>query len=203
MKNKNSLKSKYGMFSNFIPDNEGGVSILLYGEIGDKEKVDPKDVVSQLMELSNSYKSISVHINSNGGDVFSGIAIFNALKSSNADISIYVDGVAASMAGIIALCGKKLYMSKYARLMIHNVCGGCFGNKNELRDMISCIEDLEDTIADMISKRCQKSKEEIIDLYFDGKEHWITSGEALAMGLIDGITCDKEDVSENGTTDDI
>lgn len=203
MKDKDSLKIKPGMFSNFIPGKDGSVSILLYGEIGDKEKVDPTDVVSQLMELSNSYKAISVHINSNGGDVFSGIAIFNALKSSNADISIYVDGVAASIAGVIALCGKKLYMNQYARLMIHNVSGGCFGNKEDLRDMISCIEDLENTIADMISMRCQKSKEEISALYFDGKDHWITAQEALSMGLIDGVTGDKEDVPENGTVDDI
>lgn len=203
MKNKDSLKTKPGIFSNFIPGKDGSVSVLLYGEIGDKEKVDPTDVVSQLMELSNSYKAISVHINSNGGDVFSGIAIFNALKSSEADIRIYVDGVAASIAGVIALCGKKLYMNQYARLMIHSVSGGCFGNKEDLRDMISCIEDLEDTIADMISKRCQKSKKEVSTLYFDGKDHWITAQEALSMGLIDGITGDKEDILENGTVNDI
>ena len=203
MESKNSLRNKSGVFSNFIPGKDGSVSILLYGEIGDKEKVDPTDIVSQLFELSNRYKAISVHINSNGGDVFSGIAIFNALKSSDADISIHVDGVAASIAGVIALCGKKLYMNQYARLMIHNVSGGCFGNKEDLRDMISCIENLENTIADMISKRCQKSKEEISALYFDGKDHWITAQEALSMGLIDGITGDKEDVPENGTVDDI
>lgn len=203
MENKNLSRSKPGVFSNYIPGKDGNVSILLYGEVGDKEKVDPMEIVSQLLELSNRYKAISVHINSNGGDVFAGIAIFNALKSSDADITIYVDGVAASIAGVIALCGKKLYMNQYARLMIHNVSGGCYGSKSDLQDMISCIENLEDTIADMISKRCKKSKEEITALYFDGKDHWITAKEALSMGLIDGITETKEEVPENGTTDDI
>lgn len=203
MKNQNSLKNKPGLFSNFIPGKDGSVSILLYGDIGDKEKVAPSDIVSQLLELSNQYKSIAVHINSNGGDVFAGIAIFNALRNSEVDIAIHVDGVAASIAGVIALCGKKLYMSQYASLMIHNVSGGCYGSKEDLRDMISTIEKLEDTIAGMISKRCKKTKEEISDLYFDGKDHWISAEEALSIGLIDGVTGDKEDIPDNGTTNDI
>lgn len=203
MKNQNSLRNKPGVFSNFIPGKDGSVSLLLYGDIGDKEKVDPSDIVGQLLELSNQYNTIAVHINSNGGDVFSGIAIFNALRNLDADISIHVDGVAASIAGVIALCGKKLYMNQYARLMIHNVSGGCFGSKEDLRDMITCIEDLEDTIASMISERCKKSKEEINTMYFDGKDHWITAQEALSMGLIDGITGDKENIPDNGTTTDI
>ena len=57
---------------------------------------------------------VDVRINSNGGEVYSGIAIFNALKNSKADITIYVDGIAASMASVIALCGKPVQMSRYA-----------------------------------------------------------------------------------------
>ena len=99
-------------FFNTIP-GDGEVAILLYGDVGDGQKVDSGRVVSELMALQAQYDKIDVRINSNGGDVFSGIAIYNALRTSKADITIYVDGVAASIAGIIALCGKPLYMSPY------------------------------------------------------------------------------------------
>ena len=51
----------------------------------------------------------------------------------DADVTIYIDGLAASIAGIIALCGKPLYMNKYARIMLHRVSGGSYGNADELR----------------------------------------------------------------------
>ena len=84
------------VFKNQIP-GDGKVSVLLYGNVGDGQKVDSGRVVAELMELAAAYGKIDVHINSKGGDVFSGIAIRNALQSSQADITIHVDGLAASL----------------------------------------------------------------------------------------------------------
>ena len=95
------------------------------------------------MEAERVSRRIHVRINSNGGEVYSGIAIFNALRHSQADIRIYVDGIAASMASVIALCGKPVEMSKYARLMLHSVSGGCYGNKQDLQRCMEEIESLE------------------------------------------------------------
>lgn len=189
--------SKSSVFWNYVQEEENKVTVLLYGDIGNSQKVDPAEVVSQLMDLSNRFSKIDIHINSNGGDVFSGISIYNALCKSKADITIYIDGVAASIAGIIALCGKPLYMSRYARLMIHSISGGMYGNKAELQDMISIIENMEGVIAEMISERCKKSKEELKALYFDGKDHWITAQEALSIGIIDGIYDVNDSISDN------
>lgn len=194
---KQRLTSKSGIFGNYVQEEGGSVSILLYGNVGTSEQVDPADIVSQLIDLSNRFDKINIRINSNGGDVFSGISIYNALKQSKADITIYVDGIAASIAGIIALCGKPLFMSQYAKLMVHSVSGGVYGNKDELRNMISIMENMESVIAEMISGRCQKSKEEIQKLYFDGKDHWITAQEALSMGLIDGLYDVGEELPED------
>ena len=72
---------------NIIP-GRGEVTILLYGDIGDGGKVESGRVVSELLALQRTYSRIDVRINSNGGDVFSGIAIYNALKTSSADITI-------------------------------------------------------------------------------------------------------------------
>ena len=183
-----NLFSKSGTFGNYIPGDDGSVSILLYGDIGEKAGVDSESIVSQLMQLSKEYSSIDVRINSNGGDVFSGFAIYNALKSCKANITIYVDGLAASMAGAIALCGKPVYMSRNARLMLHGVSVGIHGNKQELARIIDQIKGLEDSLADMLSARMQIPKEEVKLRFFDGTDHWFSAEEALREGLIDGIS---------------
>ena len=67
--------------------------------------------------------------------------------------------------------------------MLHNVSGGCYGNKDDLRDMIRELESLENTIGEIISHRCGKTPDEVKAEYFDGKDHWLKADEALAMGL--------------------
>lgn len=171
-------------YFNIIPGS-GRCSVLLYGDIGGA--VDSGDVMRELLEAEQTYGRIDVRINSVGGDVFSGIAIFNALLQSRADIHIYVDGLAASMASVIALCGKPVEMSRYARLMLHSVRGGCWGTKEEIADCIKEMEALEGTLCQMYARRIDKSEEEIRAMYFDGKDHWLTAQEALDLGFIDGI----------------
>ncbi len=188
-------------FFNMIPGNDA-CCILLYGDIGEHDNVRGGDIARELLEAEALSGKIDVRINSNGGEVYTGIAIFNALKNSKADITIYVDGIAASMASVIALCGKPVKMSRYARLMLHSVQGGCYGNKEDMKNCIREIEALEDTLCEMYAARVGKEKEEIRSMYFDGKDHWIRADEALAMGLIDGIY-DADPVPENSTPQEV
>lgn len=184
-----------------IPGKDG-CCILLYGDIGDYDEVRSGDIARELLEAESAYRKIDVRINSNGGDVYTGIAIFNALKNSKADITIYVDGIAASMASVIALCGKPVQMSRYARLMLHSVSGSCYGNKDELRRCLSEIESLEDTLCEMYAGRLGKTAEEIKTAYFDGRDHWLRADEALSLGLIDGIY-DADPVPEDSTPEQV
>lgn len=188
-------------FFNYIPRGEGRVALLLYGEVGGWGDIQAKDVVTELMTLEAQYQHIDVHINSPGGDVFTGIAIFNALQSSKADISIYVDGLAASIAGVIALCGKPLFMSQYARLMLHNVSGGAYGSAKSLRETADLIENLEGTLAEMIAERCGMEASEV-KKQFLGDDRWFTAEEALALKLIDGITELPQEETPEGLTSD-
>lgn len=190
------------VFKNQIPGT-GNVSVLLYGIIGDGEKVDSGRVVTELMELAATYGKIDVHINSKGGDVFSGIAIYNALRSVPSDITIHVDGLAASIAGIIALCGKPLYMNKYARLMLHRVSGGSYGTADELRQAADQAEELENVLADMIAKKCNMSAKVVKATYFDGKEHWINAYQAKEMGLCDRIIDTGDTIPDASSNEDI
>lgn len=182
----------------------GGVSrILLYGDVGDGCPVDSARVVTELMSVAAASDKIEVHINSKGGDVFSGIAIYNALKSSPSNIAIYIDGVAASIAAIIALCGKPLYMSRHAKLMLHAVSGGMYGNAAELRRTADTIEQLQTELATMIAHRCKENPDAIINKYFnDGVDHWMSAQDAMRLGLIDGII-DMSQTPPSDKTEDI
>lgn len=190
------------IFKNQIPGT-GNVRVLLYGNVGDGEKVDSGRVVAELMELAAAYGKIDVHINSKGGDVFSGIAIYNALRSVPSDITIYIDGLAASIAGVVALCGKPLYMNKYARLMLHRVQGGSWGTADELRQAADQAENLESDLADMIARKCNMSADAVRETYFDGKEHWINAYQAKEMGLCDGVIETGDTLVDTASNEDV
>ena len=186
-------------FFNIIPGN-GSCCLLLYGEIGGE--VQSGDVMRELLEAERNYGRIDVRINSVGGEVYTGIAIFNALRQSKADIHIYIDGIAASMASAIALCGKPVEMSRYARLMIHTVRGGCWGTKKDMADCIEQLDALEGTLCAMYAERLGQSESEIRARYFDGDDHWLSAQDALAQGFIDGIYDVEATVPQNGTAQD-
>ena len=189
-------------FFNIQTDAEGVCTIFLYGDIGDYYEVQSGRVARELLEAEKAGSRIHVRINSNGGDVYCGIAIYNAIKNSKADVHIYVDGIAASMASVIALCGKPVEMSKYARLMLHSVSGGCYGNKKEMQKCIEEIESLEDSLGDIYAARLGMTKEEVKATFFDGEDHWLTADDALRLGFIDGIY-DAEPVPAGSTPEQI
>lgn len=175
-------------FLNVVATSGGRASLMLYGQIGaQKDGVDPERVAAELMYLEQDFPQIDVHINSQGGEVFAGIAIYNALRASSADIKIFVDGIAASIAGVIALCGKPMYMSRFSRLMLHQVSGSCSGGVEDMRKCADLIAGLEVSLAQMIGEKCGQSADAIRAEYFDGTDHWMTADEAIARRLCDGI----------------
>lgn len=188
---------------NVIPGKDAAC-ILLYGNIGGDDRVSAADVVAELMTLQSQYRRIDVRINSYGGEVYEGIAICNALRNSDADINIYIDGIAASIASVIALCGKPLHMSRFARLMLHQVSGGAYGTAEEIRQAADEAENAQKTLAQIIADRCRMSVEEVSGKYFSGGNHWINADEALRMGLIDSIyDTDGEQPEPAASPDDI
>lgn len=171
-----------------LPEHDtDAVAVLLYGAIGKDEKVDCSSVVAEIMQLSDKYKNIDIRINSLGGEVFAGMAIFNALRTSPANINIYVDGVAASMAAVIALCGRPLHMSRYSRLMLHQVSGGVMGTSAEIRSYADQIDSLNEVLVSVVSERSGLTSDEVKTRWFDGKDHWITAQEAIQLHLADSI----------------
>lgn len=187
---------KKGFFNVILPREEkDAVGILLYGYIGRDEKIDSAAVVSEIRNLGKTYKNIDVRINSLGGEVYAGLAIFNALRESEANIHIYVDGVAASMAAVIALCGRPLHMSRYSRLMLHSVSGGVCGTSQSIRAYADQIDSLTNTLADIVAERAGMTSDEVKNKWFDGSDHWMSAQECIDLKLADDVYDMKDGVA--------
>lgn len=162
--------------------------ITIYSDIGESfwdEGFSAKRMSEALKELSKTVNQIDVRINSFGGDVFEGLAIYNRLKQHSANITVYVDGIAASIASIIAMAGDKIVVGEGALLMIHKPMTGAYGNANELEDMISRLDDVEEQLVGIYRRKTGLDRSEIKNML--SKETWFDAKEALDLGFADEV----------------
>ena len=180
------MKNVFNIIANQDPRS---CTILLYGVIGDdfESGIHAADIRAQIREAEAAYDRIDLRINSVGGQVDTGIAIFNALKESKADITIYIDCLAASTASFIAACGRTVKMSRYARILIHKPSGGVWGNAAEIKQYLEQLQQIEDILCDIYSRRTKLSVDEIRSTYMDGVDHWITAADAVRLGFADEV----------------
>lgn len=132
--------------------------------------------MSELKWLQHNCNSISVRINSTGGSVLEGYSIVSAILSSKVPVTTYIDGIAASMAGCIAVAGKKCYMMDYGTLMVHNPHGG----EDE-----KVLKVIKDTLVTILSGRSGCTPEEMEKMM--DKETWLNAAQALEKGFVDEI----------------
>lgn len=171
------------------------MEILLYGDIvmdewGKWSKDDkcPSDIIDALKAADGA--PVTVRINSGGGSVFGGMAIYNALKAYRGAKTVYVDGVAASIASVIMLAGDKLHIPKNAYVMIHKPWGYASGNAIELRDYADSLETCEKGMLAVYGERLKggATLDEITGAMETGKEMWRT-GEEIAATF--DVICDE------------
>jgi ATP-dependent Clp endopeptidase proteolytic subunit ClpP len=157
----------------------GATEIYIYDEIG-YWGVTAKDFARDLKEIKPN-GSIDVHINSPGGSVTDGIAIYNLLKNHSATVNVIVDGLAASMASVIAMAGDTITIPENALMMIHNPRGGASGDANGLRKTAEILDKMKAAMTTAYANKTGKDSLEISALMDD--ETWMTGREALAMGF--------------------
>ena len=166
--------------------NDTTAEIYLYGFIG--FDITANDFANELKNISDKFSTINVRINSGGGSVFEGIAIYNLIKQSKCTVNIYIDGIAASMASVIAMSGNKIYMSKYARLMIHCPSGSAEGDSQSLRDIATQLDSLEKDLTDIYASRTGLAVDQAESKFMQrGINKWMNAQEALQEKLIDEI----------------
>jgi ATP-dependent Clp protease protease subunit len=181
--------------------------LYLYDSIGKDpwtdSGIDPTEVVTALAEARGA-SSLEVYINSPGGYVFDGIAIYNAIRSFDGPKTVYVDGVAASIASIIALAGDRVVTNEGAMWMVHDPMGGVmsFGTADAIED------DTRKTV-----QALRKVRENLLDVYVSAtgrglsevsawmtSETWMTAAEALERGFTDEVATAPKQAAESPAT---
>ncbi len=142
--------------------------------------------------------TINVHINSFGGEVFEGVAIYQQLVAHPAKIIVYIDGVAASIASVIAMAGDEIRIAEAGFIMIHEAAGGCFGRAQEMRQLADLLDTITGTICDVYEARTQQDGGAIRD--WMAQEKWFTAAEAVELLFADSIV-DNMRVAAHGTLD--
>lgn len=169
--------------------------IMVYDEIG-FWGVTAADFVAQLKNITAP--KVVVRINSPGGDVFDGLAIFAAIQGYSGEVTCVVDGWAASAASFIALAGKETTMAPNAFMMIHKAWAMAIGNADDMGDMKDTLDKLDGQLAQIYAKKSGKPVDEIMALMagkVDGT--WFTAQEALDAGLIDEIAPAEEEEGDD------
>lgn len=150
------MKDKLLDFMTIKNKTESSVDLYFYGDIvsswcGAWDDMDqyPESIKNFLDDAKG--KDLNIYINSNGGSVFAGIAIYNMLKRHEGHKKVYVDGLAASIASVIALVGDEIIIPSNAYFMIHNAWCGCVGNSEDLRKQADLLDNINETILNIYS----------------------------------------------------
>jgi len=167
--------------------------LLLYGVIENYswwgDEVTPKQFKNDLDELGD-IDELNVYINSEGGDVFAAQAIYSMIKRHEATVNVYIDGLAASAASVIAMAGDNVYMPANAMMMIHNPWTVALGNSDEFRKIADDLDKIRESIvATYEAKTGLETKK--IEKFMD-KETWFTAEEAFEYGFADEIEQEKK-----------
>lgn len=179
---------------------EEEATILLYNQIGDSIDengnyvygISGSSFAYEMQYLQDKCKKINVRINSIGGNVLDGYSIVSAILNSKVKCDTYIDGLAASISGVIAMAGEKCYMADYGTMMLHNPSGG---NDDSVLALV------KSTLVTILSKRT-KLDEDTINKMMDA-ETWLDANQCMEMGLVDVIVkCDKKiKMSTNSLTE--
>ena len=165
--------------------------LLIYGPIGEdwwSESVTAKQVVEQLGATIAT--TIRVRINSEGGSVQEGLAIHNALQRHPARIVVTVDGLAASIASLIAMAGDEIVMPVNTLMMIHAPWAYAGGNADDLRQAVAMLETYERAMAESYAARSHQSIDAVLALLRDYRDHYYTASDAVAAGYADRVDDD-------------
>lgn len=167
---------------------EKSAEINIYGDIGESwwgESITAIQFVKDLALLD--VEKLTVRINSYGGSVSDGFAIYNAIKRHKAETTIAIDGVAVSIASLIAMSGDKVEMADNALMMIHAPWAYADGNAAALREAADTLDKFASAMSSSYSDKTGKTLEAVMTWLSDGADHWFTAAEALAENLIDSI----------------
>lgn len=184
---------KNKQFWQFQNKAEGIGQLDLYGDISSYswfgDEVTPNKFKLDLDALGD-ISTLNVYINSSGGDVFAGQAIHSMLKRHKATVNVYIDGLAASIASVIAMAGDKVIMPSNAMMMIHKPWTGLWGNSTDFRKMADDLDKIQESIEETYLSRIEMKTDDLRNML--EAETWLTAQECVDHGFADEIEQEKQ-----------
>lgn len=188
-----------------IAENQSVLQIYLYGEIepsylniwGDLvESKTSAGYIRKAIEKAGEIEGIELYINSIGGYVDEGVSIYNLLKRQSVPVTAYIDGMACSIASVVAMAADKIVMPSNTTMMIHHAVGGCYGNAKEHREFATQLDKISEASTNSYlvhagDKLTRENLEPLLDA-----ETFLTAEEAFNIGLCDEIL-DPVDLTES------
>ena len=160
-----------------------GNVVSIYDTIGEDwftgEGVTARRVAGALRGIGQ--KPVTVNVNSPGGDMFEGLAIYNLLREHPAEVTVRVMGLAASAASIIAMAGDRIEMGLGSMFMVHNSWGMVVGNQQDMRDAAETFAEFDAAMADIYAARTGRDREDVAALM--AAETWLRAERAIEMGF--------------------
>lgn len=173
-------------------ENDESRTLFLNGEISDEtwygDEVTPKMFKE---ELQDGEGDITVWINSPGGDVFAAAQIYNMLMDYKGNVTVKIDGLAASAASVIAMAGTEVQMSPVAMMMIHNPATIAIGDSSEMQKAIDMLDEVKESIMNAYEIKTGLSRSRISHLM--DAESWFNAKKAVELGFADKLLFFKEE----------
>lgn len=188
MSQQNQSNKWYSIRARAAAQGIKSAEVLIYGDIGESwygDSVQAKDFVQEIAALD--VDQITVRINSFGGSVSDGIAIYNSIKRHKATTTVVIDGIAASIASLIAMAGDTVEMAENALMMIHAPWGYASGNSADMREFADMLDTWATAMSTSYASKSGKSQQDMLALLTDGEDHWFTADQALTENYVDTI----------------
>ena len=182
---------KFWNWVNLIQEESETRTLFLNGTIAEESWFD--DDISPAIfkdELNSGTGDITVWINSPGGDCIAAAQIYNMLVDYKGKVKVYIDGLAASAASVIAMAGDEVLMSPVSMMMIHNPATMAFGDHEDMKKAIDMLDEVKESIINAYEIKSGLSRDKLSKLM--DNETWMNANKAVDLGLADGII-EKED----------
>ena len=167
-------------------DTDNGRELRIEGAIAEESWIDdeitPKQFKSELMSGNGD---ITVFINSPGGDVFAAAQIYNMLMEYKGNVTVKIDGIAASAASVVAMAGTQILISPVSSMMIYNPMTGAFGDTDDMQKAISMLSEVKESIINAYEIKTGLSRAKISRLM--DAETWMNAQKAVELGFADEI----------------
>jgi ATP-dependent protease ClpP protease subunit len=169
-------------------ESKNEAELVLYGDISNTswygDEITPKKFDDDIKKLGD-VKNINVRINSYGGDVFAGLAIYSTLKRHPSNIIVHIDGIAASAASLICMAGNKILMPANAMMMIHNPWTVAIGDSEKMRKTADILDTIRDAVVVAYTEKSGLNRDEVVEIM--KAESWLNADNAVEKGFADEI----------------